>query len=73
MDAEFDQIYLACLAGSKNGFKNPPLFACVMREASFSLDCHAFACKCAEDAIVGKSTIVPMTDSFIYSDSLIHT
>jgi hypothetical protein len=52
MDPELARMYLGCTTGSKKIFKNPPIFACVMREASFSLDCHAFACKCAEDAIV---------------------
>jgi len=52
MDSELARAYLGCMTGSKKSFKNPPIFACVMREASFSLDCHAFACKCAEDAIV---------------------
>ncbi|XP_021948056.1 uncharacterized protein LOC110845841 [Folsomia candida] len=52
MDPDFARIYVTCQSKGGGGFKNPPLFACVMREASFSLDCHAFACKCAEDAIV---------------------
>ncbi|CAL8115794.1 unnamed protein product [Orchesella dallaii] len=52
MDSELSSVYQNCIADPTKNFKNPPIFACVMREASFSLDCHAFACKCAEDAIV---------------------
>ncbi|CAG7834646.1 unnamed protein product [Allacma fusca] len=51
MSPELSKAYKGCVSGHR-AFRNPPIFACVMREASFSLDCHAFACKCAEDAIV---------------------
>lgn len=53
MDPDLCNVYQSCVADTTTKqFKNPPIFACVMREATFSLDCHAFACKCAEDAIV---------------------
>jgi hypothetical protein len=53
MEAELGRTYLDVLKGTEaHCFRNPPIFACVMREASFSLNCHAFACRCAEDAIV---------------------
>lgn len=44
--------YLESTSGTTNSFRNPPIFACVMREGSYSLECHAFICRCAEDAIV---------------------
>jgi len=53
MESKLSAAYHGCVGPKGPGsFKNPPVFACVMREASFTLDCHAFACKCAEDAIV---------------------
>lgn len=52
MNPDLSSVYHDCVTESSKKFKNPPIFACVMREATFSLNCHAFACKCAEDAIV---------------------
>lgn len=52
MNPDLTSVYHDCIRESSKNFKNPPIFACVMREATFSLNCHAFACKCAEDAIV---------------------
>lgn len=52
MNPDLSSVYNDCITEAHKTFKNPPIFACVMREASFSLNCHAFACKCAEDAIV---------------------